>query len=508
MENRVALLILDGWGIGSKPEVDAIASAETPVIDNLMRKHPSSQLVTYGMEVGLPKGQMGNSEVGHLNIGAGRVVYQQFAKINLAVSSGELAKNTTLVSAMEQAAKDGRAIHMMGLLSDGGVHSHINHLKCLIDVAETIGSKQTYVHAFLDGRDTAPKGGLGYLRDLNSHIAGKHTRIASLIGRYYAMDRDLRWERIKLAYDLLVHGTGEVTSNLELALEESYARETTDEFIAPIVNDNGNGQALATIKDGDLLICFNFRTDRPRQISRALTQEDFPEYEMKKLDLHYLTMTKYDDQFKNIEVLFGQEDLQKTLGEVVAEAGMTQVRMAETEKYPHVTFFFNGGREEAFVGEKRILVPSPKVATYDLKPEMSAPELTQALLDHLQKETPNFICLNFANTDMVGHTGDFSAAIKAAEVVDGCVGQLMPRLVALNYSVLIIADHGNADFMVNDDGTPNTAHTKNLVPCIFIDDGRENVSIRDGKLGDLAPTILTLLEIPVPSEMTGQPLIS
>ena len=472
-------------------------------------KNPSSHLVTFGMEVGLPKGQMGNSEVGHLNIGAGRIVYQQFAKINLAVESGALAKNNTLVSAIQLAVQNDRAIHLMGLLSDGGVHSHINHLKCLIDVAEREGSKQTFIHAFLDGRDTAPKRGVGNLRELEAHLRGKSTRVASIIGRYYAMDRDLRWERIKLAYDLLVHGKGTLSTDLKRSVEESYAQQITDEFMRPFARDNGLGKPLATIKNGDLLICFNFRTDRPRQISRALTQEDLPKFDLKKLDLHYLTMTKYDDQFENIEVLFGQEDLQNTLGEVVANAGMTQLRMAETEKYPHVTFFFNGGREEAFTGEQRILVPSPKVATYDLKPDMSAPELSEALLDHLESDSPNFICLNFANTDMVGHTGDFSAAVKAAEVVDRCVGKLMLRLKELNYSVLIIADHGNADFMINEDGTPNTAHTKNPVPCVLINANKDQaISIRDGKLGDLAPTILTLLGIPIPSEMTGQSLIN
>ncbi len=507
MSNRLALLILDGWGIGQDPEVDAIAKASTPVMNQLLSERPNSRLITYGMEVGLPEGQMGNSEVGHLNIGAGRIVYQQLAKINLAVQSGSLAKNQVLVNAIRSAVQEKRAIHFMGLLSDGGVHSHMDHLKCLIEIAEGLNARNVFAHCFLDGRDTAPTGGLHYLKDLQDFLSDKNTEVASVIGRYYAMDRDLRWDRTKLAYDLLVSGQGEVKHNLVSALAESYAKEVTDEFVMPMVQDDGQGKPLTSIKDNDLVIFFNFRTDRPRQLTRALSQEDFPEYEMKKLDLHFLTMTQYDELFEGIEVLFSQENLKNTLGEVIANAGLSQLRIAETEKYPHVTFFFSGGKEDEFEGEERILIPSPKVATYDLQPEMSAREMTEALLAHLDEKTPHFICLNFANTDMVGHTGVFRAVMTAAETVDECVGKLVARLRELEYHILIIADHGNADYMINPDGSPNTAHSKNPVPCILVHADDAEVQINSGKLGDLAPTILSLMEITIPADMTGSSLI-
>lgn len=504
---KAALIILDGWGLGPRPEVDAIAQAHTPIMDKLMQEAPHSTLVTHGMDVGLPEGQMGNSEVGHLNIGAGRVVYQQFARINLAVQSGDLLQHEILLNHIRDTIGRGSSIHIMGLLSDGGVHSHTSHLKSLLEVTESLSANRTYVHAFLDGRDTDPNSGINYLRDLLTFLEHKDAALASIIGRYYAMDRDLRWERIKEAYDLIVHGKGSVTSDPVAALQQSYDQGVTDEFVKPIVCENGTGTARATLQDGDLLICFNFRTDRPRQISRVLTQEDFADYGMNKLDVRYVTMTRYDDQFKGIDVLFEKMDIHNTLGEVLSSHGKTQLRIAETEKYPHVTFFFSGGVEEELPGEERILIPSPKVATYDLKPEMSAPLLTEKLLDYLEKKTPDFICLNFANADMVGHTGVFSAAVTAAETVDHCLGQILQRLRQANYHVLILADHGNADYMVNEDGSPNTAHTKNPVPLALVTGDKSIKALHSGKLGDLAPTILTLMQLPIPPEMDGTPLL-
>jgi 2,3-bisphosphoglycerate-independent phosphoglycerate mutase len=508
MKQKVALLILDGWGLGPNPAVDAIAQASTPTMDHLLASKPNSTLTTFGMDVGLPEGQMGNSEVGHLNIGAGRIVYQQLAKINQAVESGELAANEVLIKAVKRAITKDKSIHLMGLLSDGGVHSHIDHLKCLIDAAEAQGARKVFVHGFLDGRDTGPTNGMHYVKDLESFIADKHTEIASLIGRYYAMDRDQRWERIKRAYELMVHGLGTPTNDLGKSIQESYQAGITDEFLEPLASTRVPNRNDALLSEGDLLICFNFRTDRPRQISRVLTQENFPEHDMERLDLEYMTMTSYDENFENIEVLFGQENLQNTLGQVLADANKRQVRIAETEKYPHVTFFFSGGLESALTGETRILIPSPKVATYDQQPEMSAPELTEAIIAHVQTNTPDFICLNFANADMVGHTGVFEAGVKAAETVDSCLGQILAELAQHDYHVIIIADHGNADFMINDDGTPNTAHTKNLVPCVYVGPKEDKISLSNGKLGDIAPTILHLLELPIPSEMTGKNLIN
>ncbi len=508
MPQKAALIILDGWGLGPDAKVDAIAQAHTPTMDQLLQTYPHTVLTTHGEQVGLPEGQMGNSEVGHLNIGAGRVVYQTLAKINKAVKSGELMKNQVLVRALDLARKGDRSVHIMGLLSDGGVHSHTDHLKCLIHAADQRGCKNVYVHAFLDGRDTDPQSGREYLRDILQYTKDTSAKIASVIGRYYAMDRDQRWDRIKLAYDLLVHGQGQVTQDLVQALQKSYEEGITDEFVKPIVKDKGNGDPLATIREGDLLICFNFRTDRPRQISRVLTQEDFPAYKMEKLQLHYITMTQYDEDFKHIEVLFTQENLKNTLGQVLSNQGKTQVRIAETEKYPHVTFFFSGGDEKEFRGETRILIPSPKVATYDLQPQMSAPEVTDAIIQRIASDAPDFICLNYANADMVGHTGDFQAAVIAAETVDSCLGRLLDTLKKHNYIAVVIADHGNADFMINDDGTPNTAHTKNPVPCVVVSpEGYTQTPLGEGKLGDIAPTILTLMNLEIPKEMTGEILL-
>jgi 2,3-bisphosphoglycerate-independent phosphoglycerate mutase len=507
MAKRNMLIILDGWGHGPNPKVSAIAQANTPFVDSLYKKHPNSELVTYGEEVGLPEGQMGNSEVGHLNIGAGRIVYQELARINKAIRDKELHQNKTLLEALAYAKKNNKAVHLMGLVSDGGVHSHINHLKALCDITREQGVENTYIHAFMDGRDTDPKGGLGYLKDLLAHIQGGPARLASVIGRYYAMDRDKRWERIKLAYDLMVHGKGEKTQDVLATIEERYAKEETDEFLKPIVCTGSDHQPLATLHEEDLLICFNFRTDRPREISTVLTQEDMPDYDMKKLSLRYVTMTRYDDTFKNIDILFHKDDLKNTLGEILSNAGKTQVRIAETEKYPHVTFFFNGGREEAFEGERRIMIPSPKVATYDLQPEMSAYEVTDAIVKDIRENQPDFVCLNFANADMVGHTGVFEAAVKAAETVDKCLKRLLETGDEYGYDAIIIADHGNSDYMVNDDGTPNTAHTKNPVPCIFYGKNTDRFQISDGKLGDIAPTLLSLFELDPPKEMDGKNLL-
>jgi 2,3-bisphosphoglycerate-independent phosphoglycerate mutase len=456
--------------------------------------------------VGLPAGQMGNSEVGHMNIGAGRVVYQDLVRVNKAVEEKELDANPVLVEALSYAKKNNKSIHLIGLLSDGGVHSHIDHLKGLFTIAHTQGLKDVFIHAFMDGRDTDPKGGVGYLTDLKNHLAKTTGRIASVVGRYYAMDRDKRWERVKLAYDVMVHGTGEKASDVLAAVEKSYEAGVTDEFIKPIVSVDASNQPIATIKDGDVVLCFNFRTDRGREITMALTQQDFHEQNMYKLNLHYVTLTNYDDTFKGVHVIFDKDNLENTLGEIVSKAGKKQIRIAETEKYPHVTFFFSGGREEVFPGESRLMCPSPKVATYDLKPEMSARDIRDKIIPELEKKSADFICLNFANPDMVGHTGVFEAAVKAVETVDQCNEAVTETARKNGYAIIIIADHGNADMMINDDGTPNTAHTTNLVPCILVDDSYTG-KMKDGKLGDLAPTILTLMGIPIPKEMTGIVLI-
>jgi len=502
MENKkVILIILDGWGHGQNPEVDAIKQANTPFVDSFYQKYPNAELITYGEQVGLPDGQMGNSEVGHINIGAGRIVYQELARINKAVRERTLHSDPTLVNAMQYAKTKGKALHLMGLLSDGGVHSHINHLKALCDMTQEQGLDKVYIHAFMDGRDTAPKVGLDYLKAVEKHIENQSVKIASIIGRYYAMDRDKRWERIKLAYDVLTKGEGEVTDDWSKVIEARYAAGETDEFLYPIFCEDG-----ATIQKDDAIIFYNFRTDRPRQLTQALTQENFPEMGMHTLPLHYVTMTRYDETYKNVHVVFKKDDVQNTLGEILAKAGKTQVRIAETEKYPHVTFFFSGGRENEFEGERRLLVASPKVATYDLQPEMSAQGITDAITKDIREHQPDFICLNYANTDMVGHTGDFKAAMKAAEKVDACMQTLIATALEFDYEAIVIADHGNSDFMVNADGTPHTAHTVNPVPCFYISKQPKG-NIKDGKLADIAPTILALMGLEQPVDMDGESLL-
>jgi 2,3-bisphosphoglycerate-independent phosphoglycerate mutase len=505
MNKKVLLMILDGWGLAKNKAVSAIDKAKTPFVSSLYGKYANSKLEASGLAVGLPEGQMGNSEVGHMNIGAGRVVYQDLVRINKAVQEKELDSNPVLGDAFDYAKKNNKNIHLIGLVSDGGVHSHIEHLKGLLSIANRKGVKNIFVHAFTDGRDTDPKSGLPFIKDLQSHLQKTTGKLASVVGRYFAMDRDKRWERVKLAYDVLVKGEGEKTTDALSAIQKSYDNNVTDEFIKPIVVTE-NGKPIATIAEGDVVLCFNFRTDRGRQITQALTQQDFPEQGMKKLKLYYVTLTNYDDSFTDVKTIFDKDNLEKTLGEVIADAGKKQIRIAETEKYPHVTFFFSGGREEAFEGESRILCPSPKVATYDLKPEMSANEIKDKIIVELNKKEVDFICLNFANPDMVGHTGVFEAAVKACETVDHCAQKVTEAAVANGYSVIIIADHGNADMMINDDGTPNTAHTTNLVPCILVDDQYKG-KLKDGKLGDLAPTILTMMGIPLPAQMTGNVLI-
>lgn len=457
------------------------------------------------MAVGLPEGQMGNSEVGHMNLGAGRVVYQELGRIHKATDDGELKTNPILQDAFAYAKQENKKVHFIGLLSDGGVHSHIKHVKGLCDAAANAGVDKVFVHAFLDGRDTDPNGGAKYVTDLQNHIANTSAEIATLVGRYYAMDRDNRWERVKQAYDVMVHGVGEHSQDLQASVKQSYANGITDEFIKPIVKVDSNDKPVATIEAGDVVLCFNFRTDRGREITTALTQKAFPEYQMEPLSLYYVTMTTYDETFKDVKVVFTKEDLTDTLGEVLAKNGKTQVRIAETEKYPHVTFFFSGGREKEFDGEKRLLIPSPKVATYDLQPEMSAADIRDAICKEMPANHPDFVCLNFANPDMVGHTGVFEAVVKAVETVDGCLKAVVETGLKEGYSFIILADHGNADFMINADGSPNTAHTTNLVPCILID--KDLKSIKDGKLGDVAPTVLSILGVPIPEKMSGNVLV-
>lgn len=506
MNKKAILLILDGWGYGKHDNSDAISQSKTPFFNSLISKYPNSKLEASGEAVGLPAGQMGNSEVGHMNLGAGRVVYQELGRINKAVKEKELDTHPILTEAFSYAKQNNKQVHFIGLLSDGGVHSHINHVKGLCDAAKANNVDQVFIHAFLDGRDTDPNAGVAYIQELQQHLATSSGTIASVIGRYYAMDRDNRWERVKKAYDLLVNGIGTPTSNITQTIQQSYDQNITDEFILPIVQADAFGMPIATIQPGDVVICFNFRTDRGREITIALTQKDFPEQGMHALPLHYITMTGYDDTFKNVQVLFTKDDLSNTLGEVLETYQKNQVRIAETEKYPHVTFFFSGGREKEFTNEKRIMVPSPKVATYDLKPEMSAAEITEAICKELQTGWPDFVCLNFANPDMVGHTGVFGAVVKAVETVDGCLQRVVECGMANGYSFIILADHGNADYMINPDGSPNTAHTTNLVPCILID--KDLHQIKDGKLGDVAPSILRIMNIPVPAIMSGEVLVS
>ena len=507
MHKKVLLMILDGWGIATNKEVSAIDHASTPFMDSLYEKYPHATLQASGLAVGLPEGQMGNSEVGHMNIGAGRVVYQDLVKINQAVADGSLTENHVLRDAYLEAADKNKAVHLIGLVSDGGVHSHISHLKGLISAASDAGVKNLFVHAFTDGRDTDPKSGLAFIKEIEGHLDQNNGKLASVTGRYYAMDRDNRWERVKLAYDAMVNGVGELTQDIDEAIAASYEKEVTDEFLNPIIHADENGQPLAKIKDGDTVISFNFRTDRGREITQALSQQDYHEFGMNKLDLDYITMTNYDESFKRIKVIYNKEDLTNTLGEVLEKAHKKQIRIAETEKYPHVTFFFSGGREAPFKGEKRILCPSPKVATYDLQPEMSAKDIAEGIIPELNEKEVDFVCLNFANPDMVGHTGVFEAAVKACETVDHYASDVVSAALENDYSTIIIADHGNPDMMINDDGSPNTAHTTNLVPFILVDNSFTG-ELKDGKLGDLAPTILSLMGLDIPHEMTGEILIS
>ncbi len=507
MDKKVLLMILDGWGIATNPSVSAIDKANTPFVDSLYLKYPHAKLEASGLAVGLPEGQMGNSEVGHMNIGAGRVVYQDLVKINLAVEKGELNQHPVLVEAFAKAKAAKKKAHFMGLLSDGGVHAHINHLKGLCDAAKANGLEDVFIHAFTDGRDTDPKGGIGYLQDLQEHLTHSAGQVASVVGRYYAMDRDNRWERVKLAYDAMVKGEGEKSKDIIAAMRKSYENGVTDEFIRPIIHVGSDNKPLATIEEGDLVICFNFRTDRGREISQALTQRDFEDFNMKKLNVDYITFTNYDNTFTGVKVLFDKDNLNNTLGEVLADAGKKQIRIAETEKYPHVTFFFSGGREDEFEGESRLLCPSPKVATYDLQPEMSAFEIASKINPELKKKSADFICLNFANADMVGHTGVFDAAVKACEAVDKCAESVITTALENGYTTIVIADHGNSDMMINEDGTPNTAHTTNLVPFIMVDN-KDQLHVKDGKLGDLAPTILKLIGIDIPQDMTGEILLT
>jgi 2,3-bisphosphoglycerate-independent phosphoglycerate mutase len=506
MKNKKAILIiLDGWGIGNNSKSDLISVSDTPVMDRLTKDYPSSRLMASGKHVGLPDGQMGNSEVGHLNIGAGRVVYQDLVKINIAIEDDSISENPVLAEAMNYAKNEGKAVHFLGLVSDGGVHSSDRHLYKLCDITKEYGLDKVFIHAFTDGRDTDPRSGYGFVRNLINHLDNSNGRIASLVGRYYAMDRDKRWERVKEAYDLLVHGKGRNTNDILAAIKESYDKDVTDEFIRPVVVVDDQGAPVGTIGEGDVVICFNFRTDRLRQMTVALTQKDFPDFGMKTMPLHYVTMTRYDDSFRGVKVLFDKDNLNNTMGELVARAGLRQLRIAETEKYGHVTFFFSGGREEPFENENRILIPSPRVATYDLQPEMSAPEVKDAVVAEMNKKTVDFICLNFANCDMVGHTGDYEAIRKAVETVDACLGEVVEAALENGYTPLIIADHGNADYALNPDGSVNTAHSLNPVPCVVVSDDYSGIA--EGILADVAPTLLHIMGISPAGEMTGKVLI-
>lgn len=496
---------MDGWGLGKVKSSDAIQNANVPFVTSLYSKYPNTTLTTCGEAVGLPVGQMGNSEVGHLNLGAGRIVYQELQRINVAIREGEFAKNKTLLNALRHAKENNKPLHLLGLVSNGGVHSHINHLKAILDVCKQQGLDQVFIHAFTDGRDCDPKSGLGFIKELEAHTQQTVGRMATVSGRYFAMDRDNRWERVKLAYDAMVKGIGETATDAITAIEKAYEENITDEFIRPTVIVE-NGQPIVTMKDGDVAVCFNFRTDRCREITKVLTQMEFPQQDMHPLHLHYTTMTEYDATFKGVHIIFETDNLNNTLGEVLERHGLKQIRIAETEKYPHVTFFFSGGREKPFEGESRIMVPSPKVPTYDHKPEMSAFEVTTAILSEIEKGEAGFVCLNYANADMVGHTGIWEAAIKAVETVDKCVAQVVTAALKKDYTVFLTADHGNADYMINEDGSPNTAHTLNLVPFFIIDNNWKGV-IQRGKLGDLAPTILKMMGLPIPKEMSGNIII-
>jgi len=498
-------MILDGWGKSPDPKVSAIDNANIPFINSLYTKYPSAQLRTDGLNVGLPEGQMGNSEVGHMNLGAGRIVYQDLVRINLAVQDKTIANEPALVDAFNYAKANNKKVHLLGLVSNGGVHSHTDHLKGLVDATEAAGLDKVYIHAFTDGRDVDPKSGIGFIAEIEHHIKDTHVKLASIIGRYYAMDRDKRWERVKLAYDLIVNGAGTPSTNAVASIQEAYSEGITDEFIKPTIMTTDGTTPVAVIEPDDVVIFFNFRTDRGRELTEVLSQFDVHEQNMHKLKLYFVTMTNYDDTFKDVHVVYDKDNLTETLGEIVSKAGKKQIRIAETEKYPHVTFFFSGGQEQPFEGETRLLRNSPKVATYDLQPEMSAFELKDALVPELQKGEVDFVCLNFANGDMVGHTGVMEAAIKACEAVDACVKEVIEAALENNYTTIVIADHGNCETMINPDGSPNTAHTTNPVPIILVD--KELKHVDDGVLGDIAPTILKLMGIPQPEAMTRHPLV-
>ncbi len=504
--DKVILMILDGYGNGDHTSSDAIFNSHAEYIESLKKKYPTSQLLTCGENVGLPDGQMGNSEVGHLNLGAGRVVYQDLVKINKACADGSIAENPAIKEAFRYAKDNGKAVHFIGLLSDGGVHSLDKHVYKLCDVAEAYGLDKVFVHAFTDGRDTDPKSGKGYIAGLQDHIAGTHCKIASIIGRYYAMDRDKRWDRVKMAYDLLVKGIGEHTADPVAAMQKSYDEGVTDEFVKPIVCVDGADKPVGVISEGDVVFCINFRSDRGREITMVLAEDNMPEQGMCVIPgIHYLTMTPYDEAFRNVTVVYGKDNIENTLGEVISKQGLKQLHIAETEKYAHVTFFFNGGREEPYDGENRILIPSPKVATYDLKPEMSAREVKDALVAEIKKGENSFICVNFANGDMVGHTGVYSAIEEAVRTVNECAREVVEAAIPMGYTVLITADHGNADYAVNPDGSPNTAHSLNPVPFIVVSDTIKHVE--SGVLADVAPTVLKIMGIPQPKDMTGHPLV-
>ena len=503
---KTALIILDGWGHGNKTISNAIFNAHTPTIDKLYKTSLNTELRTDGECVGLPKGQMGNSEVGHLNIGAGRVVFQDLLKINNDIENGQFNTNETLLEAINTCNKKDRALHIMGLLSDGGIHSHSSHLKTLCDTALKNKVKHIFVHAFTDGRDSDPKAGKKYIADFIDYAKDKQISIATIIGRYYSMDRDKRWDRTTLAYNMLVHGQGNKTMNPIKAIEDSYSNNISDEFILPIVIVDKDDNPITKLQSEDILICFNFRSDRCRQIVTALTQVDIPQYQTNSLDIDIYTMTNYDETFEDVSVLYPKKNIKNTIGEIISNAGLTQLRIAETEKYPHVTFFFSGGEEKEFKGEYRVMVPSPKVATYDLKPEMSAQQVTEKYIHEIKTKHPDFICLNYANPDMVGHTGDLNAVVKALETIDNCVEKIIDTSIKEDYTLVIIADHGNAELMMNNDGTPHTAHTTNKVPCFIINSDYQ--SITPGSLCDIAPTILKIMGINIPIEMTGKSIVS
>jgi 2,3-bisphosphoglycerate-independent phosphoglycerate mutase len=505
MTKKFGLIILDGWGLGKKDNSDAVYQAKTPFLDSLMASYPNTTLTTFGEAVGLPEGQMGNSEVGHLNIGAGRIVYQELTRINKSIRDGDFFKNDRLLDAMKLAKEGKRKLHLIGLVSRGGVHSSQEHLYALCDMAEQHGLKNVYIHAFTDGRDCDPKSGRHFLGELEKYIENKSAKVATIIGRYFAMDRDNRWERVAEAYHAIVNRTGTHYENSNSVFETVYSKDITDEFIPPSIISVGK-EVDASISEDDVVINFNFRTDRPREITTALSQKAFPEQNMHPLVLHYFSMTMYDENFKNINVIFTKDNLKNTLGEVLSKLEKSQVRIAETEKYPHVTFFFNGGQEKPFLGESRILVNSPKVATYDLQPEMSAIEVKDKIVEYMQTDTPDFICLNFANPDMVGHTGVFPAIIKAVETVDQCLKEVIQSGKKMGYEFLVIADHGNADFAINTDGTPNTAHSMNPVPAILVTENRD-LQLHRGILADVAPTILRRMGIAAPIEMDGKSLV-